>query len=210
MSYTAEEIETALEFNKVGYEQKTGEGIKKFRKELDRKTTLLVNFFNALEDDYKNHSKKQNPFSNPAIRETEDGITYFEYDVDLGSKKYPHQIEICQSGYFVNEPSETFLPDDIALSGNQTRGEQTKTLFCSDPSITTQILRGYAECMLAGPMTAIENRVFEKLNIKDGFLGIKMDQRPESIIEYIENSEKNWETFVHACRKSPHASLFVR
>ena len=52
------------------------------------------------------------------VRETESGITYFEYDMRLPNGIFKNQIEICYEGYFVNYTS---MPDVVYESDDLTK-----------------------------------------------------------------------------------------
>ncbi len=211
MNHTPEEIEAALTFNKVGYDDRVTQRVEEIKAEIDRKSKFLLKLFDAIDSDYRTHSQTESPFSSPVVQKTDSGITYFEFDTKLSGEEHLFQIEICERGYFVNGPCEaTFLPDDIVLPGRTTRKEQTKTLFPSEHSIISQILRGYAFCTGDGPMIDIENRIFKELGIEEKFLGIQNNQKPETVIEHIENANKHWKTFASVFRKAPHLAFFVK
>jgi len=208
MGYTPQEIKSALAFRKVSYDQETAGRIKDFRRELDRKTDFLKKLFDAINEDYRNHSKTENPFSNPMVRETESGITYFEYDMRLPNGIFKNQIEICYEGYFVNYTS---MPDVVYESDGRKREDCTKELYAGDKGIIQQILRSYAELTLSGSMIDIEDRLYQALQTDDKKPDwMAIDRKPQTPNEYLESSTRTWVIFEKAFKKSPHPSLFFK
>jgi hypothetical protein len=208
MDYTPEQIESVLAFRKVSYDQETLDSVENFREEVDRKSKFLLNLFEAIDSDYRDHSKTENPFSNPVIRETESGITYFEYDVLLPNGTFKNQIEICYTGYFTNYTS---MADEVYESDGRKREDCTKHQYAGDKGIIRQILRGYAELALSGSMIDIEDRLYHALQTDDkqpDWIGI--DRKLQTLNEYLESSARTWIVFEKAFKKSPHPALFSK